>query len=505
MKFIPLLLALSFALNGPAWAQSDDLKSASESAASGSESDGSMNSLWSDEAKPAGTTENSAVSTPTSVQPPAGAETTVTDVSGLCSMNAFQSSELLSRSAWPGLGPFSSGGENQFVDPQDNKLKLFVDGDHITACELFLSNSGTANQNFLNLEMVCDFMLEALGAKSSKIADFNSYLEKNKDALGGALSSAKKAAPVQAGLEAKYAALTQAQLFAAAKAHENGTTRLSEDEYQSLLRVYGRKVAKSSGASATNNDGLKTTAGAYAVALFPATQGPGTLLIQVTSKNGKISKTESIAYAQTAHDVEPDAGPDAGQNQTTDVPAKTTVIAAANNTKTPAKTVKPTNVKTPANVKTQAEVKGVDVKGVEVKGEDSEGTDPLKNELRDVIRNWQTVKKAAVKTRDTSALSTVLSGNALKRQQDSIKWLVDNKQHYELTPKSVTVEKYEEISKAPKKYAVFTIVKELTKVMKDGVAGAAKETDDTYSVKYTIERTGDHWSIADSLLLVKKK
>jgi len=490
VKFLPLILALSFTLNGQAWAQTD-LKSESESTAT-SDSEGSMNSLWTEESKPASTTDNSSLSTPILVQPAAGAETTITDVSGLCSLSSFQSSELLTSSAWPGLGPFNSGSENQYVDAQQNKLKLFLDGDHITACELFIANSGTTNQNFLNLEMVCDFMLEALGAKASKIADFNSYLEKNKDALGGALPFSKSPAPIIPAAVAKYSAMTVGQLVGLAKAYEARTYKVSPDEYENLIRVYQQKIAKISGE--TVPDGLKTNAGAYAVALFPATQGPGTLLIQVTSKSGKIPKAESIAYAQTANQTSADVQPDI-ENQITDPPAKNPKSAGGAVIKPPVKAVK-------LPVKNVAETKPEKTE----KTEDTENTDALKNELRDVIRNWQTVKKAAVKSRDTSALGTILSGNALKRQQDSIKWLVDNKQHYELTPKSVTVDKYEEIpSKGAKKYAVFTVVKELTKVMKDGVAGAAKETDDTYSVKYTIERTGDHWFIADSLLLVKKK
>ena len=46
---------------------------------------------------------------------------------------------------------------------------------------------------------------------------------------------------------------------------------------------------------------------------------------------------------------------------------------------------------------------------------------------------------------------------------------------------------------------------ELTKIMRDGATKPEKETDDTYSVNYTVERSGDHWTISNSLLLVKKK
>ena len=128
---------------------------------------------------------DSDLSTPIMIQPAPAAigETTITDVSGLCSVSAFQNSDLLRSSAWPGVGPFTAESDNKFVDPQDNKLKLHVDGDHVTACELLLNNQNGSKQAMLSLEMTCDFMLEALGAKGNKISDFNTYFEKNKDKM----------------------------------------------------------------------------------------------------------------------------------------------------------------------------------------------------------------------------------------------------------------------------------------------------------------------------------
>lgn len=67
------------------------------------------------------------------------------------------------------------------------------------------------------------------------------------------------------------------------------------------------------------------------------------------------------------------------------------------------------------------------------------------------------------------------------------------------------VEKYTELSSSPQKYSVYAKVMELTKIMKDGATKPEKETDDTYNVNYTVERSGDHWTISNSLLLVKKK
>lgn len=356
MKLISLVLAVTLALSNTviansAFAQTDsgDLKSVGESNPQSESGDaGSMNSLWSEEktAPEAGTTVNpnsnarsgkskskskkskrdrynvapsdaaantAPIDIPAAepagestvmqgspvqndsaanrepatkfVQPvstAAGAETTITDVGGLCSMNAFQSSELLSRSAWPGLGPFTSGGENQYSDANDNKIKVFLDGDHVSACELLLSNSGVANQSFLNLEMICDFMLEALGAKGSKIAEFNSYIEKNKDGMSGAI---------------------------AAKKTEN------------------QKPAK-----VTERAAFRTSTGAYQIALLPAGTGPGTLLVQVTSKNGSIGKSESLINTKGSQDTQVSSDPSPEIQATDDSvssPVKSTVKTAS--------------------------------------------------------------------------------------------------------------------------------------------------------------------------------
>ena len=131
--------------------------------------------------------------------------------------------------------------------------------------------------------------------------------------------------------------------------------------------------------------------------------------------------------------------------------------------------------------------------------------DPLRDELAGAIRSWQTIKKSALKDRNPAGLSKILSGALLQRQTDSIKALTESKHYYELTPKGVVVEKYTELSSTPQKYSVYAKVMELTKIMKDGATKPEKETDDTYSVNYTVERSGDHWTISNSLLLVKKK
>jgi DNA-binding PadR family transcriptional regulator len=95
----------------------------------------------------------------------------------------------------------------------------------------------------------------------------------------------------------------------------------------------------------------------------------------------------------------------------------------------------------------------------------------------------------------------VLTGKALAKQTVAISWLVKEKKYYEITPKGVNVDRYQEISKAPSRYAVYAHVKELSRLLDDGTNKLNKETDDQYNVNYTLEKTGDHWSIYDSQLI----
>jgi hypothetical protein len=379
-------------------------------------------------------------------------ETTVTDVSGLCSVTAFQNSDLLRTSAWPGVGPFTAESDNKYVDPQDNKLKLHVDGDHVTACELLLNNQNGSKQSILNLEMTCDFMLEALGAKGNKISEFNTYFEKNKDKL------------------------------ASSKAN-------SENQ-------------------------MKTSSGTYVIALAAGGQDSNSVLIQVISKNKVLTDAQSIASSISTAKAEPvDETPMVASTGST--PPSTLAKAGITKTSsTKTSSVKPTNLTTAiTSTKTGSKppekpTKPETITPTEtVKAEPQQPTtkDPLRDELAGAIRSWQTIKKSALKDRNPAGLSKILSGALLQRQTDSIKALTESKHYYELTPKGVVVEKYTELSSSPQKYSVYAKVMELTKIMKDGATKPEKETDDTYNVNYTVERSGDHWTISNSLLLVKKK
>lgn len=126
----------------------------------------------------------------------------------------------------------------------------------------------------------------------------------------------------------------------------------------------------------------------------------------------------------------------------------------------------------------------------------------LKDTFREVIFNWQKLKKVAVRQRDTSELSTALSGKALIRQSDAIKWLQTNKKYYDMNPRSVVVDRYNELVKG-QKYAVFAQVKESSKYMDEPTGQVIKDSEDTYNVNYTIEKSGDKWLISDSAIVTQ--
>jgi len=127
-------------------------------------------------------------------------------------------------------------------------------------------------------------------------------------------------------------------------------------------------------------------------------------------------------------------------------------------------------------------------------------TDRLKEAFLDTINRWQKLKRIAVRQRQTKDLALVLSGKALTRQSDAIKWLTTNHRYYEMTPKGVTVDSYEEIV-GGQRYAVYAQVKEFSKFMDDSTNQVIKTSDDVYNVNYTMEKVGNEWFINDSSIV----
>lgn len=414
------------------------------SAQEASEGDGNMDSMWDDKGgdKSSGQAgEAQAIPTP--------------GKGLLCSVSTFKDSELVKTSCWPGVGPFKDDSEGQALsDPQDNKLRLITSGDKLTAAELLLVGQKQDPQGILNLQMVTAFMLEALGAKNKNIAEFNTFVERNKASLA----------------------------------------------------AQGRDQAV-----------IRTTSGPYVVSLRSTAAGGGpAFLIEVLSKgvSEEEVKSHSVASLYAGSNTNPTAS---DEQETAPKPVKTTpapvktIASPVKTTTAPVKT--PVKVATTANTTSSAPLSNLSKSTQQAIKQASAGetTSPtggegegLKKELGDVIRNWQSIKKVAVKDKQTGELGSILSGRALAKQTHAVNWLTTQKQFYELTPRGVTVDKVEKLSQTPPRYAVYVKVKELSKLMEDGTNRVIKESEDTYSVNYTVEKVSGHWSIENSQIVQKK-
>jgi hypothetical protein len=100
-------------------------------------------------------------------------------------LTALTSSDLVKSGGWPGIGPFTKdqNDSDALVDESKNRLKVKLSGEDVTHAELLLVNQSPKPNQLLALQMTADFLLEAVGAQSGKIADFNSALQHNQDKL----------------------------------------------------------------------------------------------------------------------------------------------------------------------------------------------------------------------------------------------------------------------------------------------------------------------------------
>ena len=103
----------------------------------------------------------------------------------LCTLKELKESVFVKSGGWPGVGPFqSTDSESEFSDNFKNRLTLKkTEQNEVSEAQLRLVNLSGNSQDVLSLEMSCDFLLEALGARDGKIADFNSRFEEKQNQL----------------------------------------------------------------------------------------------------------------------------------------------------------------------------------------------------------------------------------------------------------------------------------------------------------------------------------
>ncbi|RTL38887.1 MAG: DUF4101 domain-containing protein [Candidatus Melainabacteria bacterium] len=399
----------------------------------------------------------------------------------LCSIDALKQSALIKTGGWPGIGPFKGDG-SEYVDAGQNRLKIESAKDKITSAELRLNNQNK-NTAIFNLEMSADFLLESLGAKEARISDFNGQLEKSRVQL--LQSSESKPLNLSAG--SYVVNLHPEQDKTAADKYSFVIKVSSKDASSDLLKQHPPE-------SATDSTDTDTTPSR--VASNPDKQSD-------TTENGwETSKRTTTTTASKTPRTTIASPP--GLSFGIETPKATRTTGS-----TPTKIATATPQRPPVtspNTASQATASSQPTT-TDSSNPDETSTAPaaptsLKDTFREVIFNWQKLKKVAVRQRDTSELSTALSGKALIRQSDAIKWLQTNKKYYDMNPRSVVVDRYNELVKG-QKYAVFAQVKESSKYMDEPTGQVIKDSEDTYNVNYTIEKSGDKWLISDSAIVTQ--
>lgn len=420
--------------------------------------DPSLDQMWTDPA----VTEKKAANAPAddSAQASSGS-------APLCSVDSLKQSALIKTGGWPGIGPFKGDG-NEYVDAGQNRLKLESSKDKITSAELRLTNQNK-NTAIFNLEMSADFLLESLGAKEARISDFNGQLEKSRMQL----LQSSEATPLNL-TAGSYLVYMHPEVDKAA------------DKYSFVIRVSSKDAS---------SDLIKRhSTGTVASANPPAATHPET-----TTENGwETPKTTAPPVASTTPTTRTTMSTTPGLNFGIETPKTVTVPATA--TATTPKTT-PTKIATATPTRTAPAATNTET-AEPTNPDEANAPASLKDTFRDVIFGWQKLKKVAVRQRDISELSTVLSGRALVRQSDAIKWLQTNKKYYDMNPKSVVVDRYTETIKG-QKYAVYAQVKESSKYMDEPTGQVIKDSEDTYNVNYTIEKSGDKWLISDSAIVTQ--
>lgn len=353
----------------------------------------------------------------TGTSTPSGAVRGMSPTAPMITVDAFKQSSFIQSGNWPGVGPFKPTlkNANELSDASENKLRLKVDQQKITEAELQLVKQPSVSNNFLNVQMTTNFLLEALGVKPKKITEFNSQLEKEKQNVAAGASD-----PVS----------LSAGRYLVSFVSPSKAQSLSEEDRERLALVI-RVNSKDASEEVIREHSFGTG-----------------------------SEPSTAVTAMTRPAAAPGVKPIATSPPPRAVPPRTSIASIVN----------------------------------------PQPADPLKQQFIDAIKSWQSIKKVAVRQRQTTDLSNILAGKALTRQSDAINWLQQNHKYYEMSPRGVVVSKYTELTPG-RKYAVNAQVREQSRFIDDTNGQVVKEGEDTYNVNYTIEKIGDKWFISDSAII----
>lgn len=377
----------------------------------------------------------------------------------LCTTEQLKGSVFVKSGGWPGIGPFKTGEGDELVDQYKNRLQYRSEGNQVREAQLKLVNRGTGTKagvdNLLSVQMAADFFLEALGARSSKIADFNSVLEEKQEFI--------------TDQETKSDKLT-----------------LNAGTYEVSIEKDG------SGSDGELTISVKNTA-VYEVAKVPeTTEAKGTSSDEPDSNpvNNELSEGRNESKSDTGDDTS-----DLSPNPNGVKPKSTSVSSSGSDS------VLDRPITYGAN-DDDDDADEDDNKLIAVKpGGDlqqgSEEKDLLKRQFTNLINTWQLIKRRAVKNRQRENLTRILGGKALATQSQAIKFLLDKHRYYEMTPGTMTVESYKAIT-PDKKYEVVAKINERRRYIDADTLSVLKDENTSYTVSYVVEQIRGQWLITDS-------
>jgi len=422
-----------------------------------SDSDGSIEAMWNENANVPG----NAI---TKSMPVSRATEESNQLAGICSLDSFLDSEVIKTSTWPGIGPFKADVLNplDFKDSARNHLNLTTAGKEITCAQLDLTHGANQGEKFLTMQMAADFLLEALGIKPAKIHEFNLHIEKEK-------TDSKKKQAAFSFKDGLDTALISVQSLNVEDEHETSQSR-------PIFRVKIESVSKATATPPLAPESIASSDNTTPPE--PANQ------VDQSNHNQEAENTGWNDEKNISANV---GQPKVEQRAVITSPIKNkTGIVASQETSLAGK--KP-QISVSNDNKTTAVVKSAIPKN-----------EKLKQEFMRTVESWQSIKKKAVRQRQTNDLASILGGRALVRQSDAVKWLSANHKYYDMNPKGVSIQNVTELS-PDKKYTVSACVKENTKYFDDTTGQLIKDMDDTYNVNYTIEKAAGHWVITDSTIV----
>ena len=384
----------------------------------------------------------------------------------LCTTEHLKGSVFVKSGGWPGVGPFKTGDGDELVDQYKNRLQYKAEGNQIQEAQLKLANRGAGSKagvdQLLSVQMAADFFLEALGARGSKIADFNSVLEEKQEFITDQQSNPDKltlnAGFYEVSIE-KDGSGSDGELTISVKNTEvydasNKGTASDELDSNPVDSELSQKEKENENENENGNDTGDDTSD-----LAPNPNGvkPKTSLASSSTDSDSGSGSvldKPITYSNVTSDDDDDDDDDQDDK----------LLA-----------IKP----------------GGDIQP------GSEEKDLLKRQFINLITTWQSIKRRAVKNRQKENLTRILGGKALATQSQAIKFLLDKHRYYEMTPGTMTVESYKAIT-PNRKYEVVAKINERRRYIDADTLSVLKDENTNYTVSYVVEQIRGQWLITDS-------